>query len=280
MDVTGSIVVPISTVFADYVWNCRGLIPPHSVKTLESELKKDGLLQAVIVIPYNDLKRPEKKFKLIAGFRRFTAITNLKWEMIEVKVKEVSEIEARLLNLKENIDRQDLNIKQEADGIAHFKRAGWTQLEVARRLSQSTGWVAVRFLLLELEEDIQMVAAAGLLNQEQIKAIAALAPGEGRYAAVRSIKEAKARGEKADLEFKGPKTKVKNALKRKARAPREIFPFIENIIDNVGAGLASRAMAWCAGEVSDIELMRDIKAECEKLGRKYEAPETHSHIRI
>ncbi len=275
--ITESPKVPTTEVFADYAWNCRGVIQPHSVQTLKQDLEKTGLLQPVVVRPYNV---PPYKYSLIAGFRRFTAIKALGWSEIDVRVIDVNDITARVINLKENIERSDLNIKQEADGIAHFKTAGWTVDEVAKRLNQSKGWVSTRFLLATLEPEIQMEAAAGFLSQQHIKIIATLPPGEMRFAAVRQVKEAKARSEKVDLEPGSGKSKVKNPLQRKVRGPKDIFPFVDTIFDNIGPCFATRCMAWCAGEVSDIELLRDLKAETEAAGNKFVLPESHSHVRL
>ncbi len=263
-------------IFADFNWNCRGPIPRAEVIILIQEIERDGLLQPIIVVPYTEGKW---KWKLIAGFRRFTAITALKWEEVECKIiKGLNENQCRLINLKENVDRKDLNIKQEANGIKPFKLAGWPQDEVARQLGQSKGWVQVRFALLELEDDFQTLAAAGLLTQEHIKHLYSLPKGEQRYAAVRAIKEAKVRGEK--FEVKNLKKKALLPTRRKNRTPAEIFPWIEHIMDMVGPCFATRCMAWCAGEISDMDLILEIKAAAEAVGKKYVPPEGYKSLRL
>lgn len=283
-------IIPMTEVYADENWNCRGPINMGEIMTLQAEIKKDGLLQPVVVRPYRSADYPNEKldpykdykFALVAGFRRFKACKFLELKEISVIIKTgLDEFQARAMNMIENIERKQLNIKQEADGLVLFKKAGWTQKQTAEKLNQSVGWVSIRWTLLELEPEIQEVAAAGLLSQDNIKTIASLPPGFMRFDAVKEIKNARAKGEKSEIEKVMKLGKKKNPMKRQERKPQEIFLLIENILENIGPSLATRCMAWCAGEISDLELLRDIKEAAIKAdpNHKYVPPEHMAHIR-
>lgn len=266
--------IPLKDIFADSDFNCRGEIAPIDVVDLAKDIEQSvspenptGLQSPIIVQPYD--KVPGKKYRIVAGHRRYESFKILKRSHIPAFVRtDLTDLAARILNLGENLKRKDLNPVQEARALDHLKQAGMGQEEVAARLGMSRGWVQVRFMILDMPEDIQNEIAAGLLNQHQIREIHMM-PTEDQYKAVKAIKEAKERGEKAKPVIK----KRGDALRKRIRKPPEIFVMIEHIMEALGgANLATRALAWSAGEISDMELFRDIREEAEAAGRRYEVP--------
>ena len=126
----------------------------------------------------------------------------------------LSEMDAAKLNLEENLKRQSLNILQEAKAIEKFFRAGWDDEKVIEELSVSKGWLQTRKFLLKLDEDIQLEAAAGFLNQEHIRQLSGMKSRAQREEAVRKIKDAKLSGDKgkiSDCEEEGSKSFCKES---------------------------------------------------------------------
>lgn len=260
----------IEEIFEDVNLNCRGAIIPLDVVDLARSIERNGLLQPITVQPFTSKDNPKIKYRIIVGHRRFTAFQVLKRNTIPAIVKVgLSEVQARILNFQENLERKNLNIMQEALTISKFKDAGYTMKEVGNLLNVSMGWVQIRYNLLSLEPKIQEAAAAGFLTQNHIKDLYSMPNSEARFEAVKRIKESKLKGEKKSIEIKKKKY---NPLVRRARDRAAIYDMTGFILDTLGESLATKALGWAAGELSDLELYRDMKIEAEKLGKLFIVP--------
>lgn len=263
--------IPLDDILCDDNFNCRGAIVPRDVIDLARSIDSVGLQQPITVQPWD--KVLGKKFRILSGHRRFKAFQLLDPPKLTIpaiiNAKPMDELQARKLNLEENLKRKDLNILQEALAIKPFQDAGWTQEGIARELLQSKGWVQARTALLRLPDDIQQVAAAGLLTQEHIKQLAAMKSKNQQYEAVKKIKDAKISGDKKKIDVV---KKKRDPLAKKKREPAEIVEMIETIQKVLDYGFYTRCLAWSAGEISDFQLLRDLRDEAAKRGIKYEIP--------
>jgi ParB/RepB/Spo0J family partition protein len=271
--------LPMEELHADEEFNCRGEIAPIDVTDLSRSMDAHGLQQPIEVQPYSEEMRTRtgKRFRIVCGHRRHKAATLLRWRTIPGIIKHnLTEAEARIRNLSENLNRKDLNVMQEARALRNLKDAGLSQDDVARELNKSRGWVQIRFMLLDLQPEIQAEAAAGLLNQEQIRDLYTLrGDPDAQAEAVRTIKDARERGEKP-VKLKKP---AKSVHAKTPRGRQEVFAMIEHIIDHVGVSFGTRCLAWAAGEISEHELHLDIAEEARKQGKRYDVPtETVSEV--
>lgn len=260
---------PLSEIYSDDEFNCRGMIAPMDVADLAKSIKTIGLQSPIVIQPVSDagINVPGKKYRIIAGHRRFKAFLVLansgtpeeraKFQQVEAILRTgLTQIDARVLNLSENLDRKELNLLQEAKAIQALYEAGVPRDSVAKLINKSSAWVQVRYNLLTLPEDIQQEAAAGLLNQNQIKQIYSLSSTDEQYAAIKKLKEAKLKGEKVD--HLGVRRKNKTSVK-KERKREEIFEMIQIIATNLDYGLPTRVLAWTAGEITTDDLFNDIR---------------------
>lgn len=261
-----TILIPLSEVYSDDDFNCRGAIAPIDVAELAQDIQLNGLQFPITVQPAEDVEHDiPSPWRIIAGHRRFKAFEvlerdNKDFRHIPAMVRcGLSEIQARVLNLGENIKRKDLNILQEAKALEKLYEAGVPRDHVAKLLSKSSGWVQNRYALLSLPEDIQLECANGMINQQQIKQLYSLRHDPlKQYEAVRLIKEAKARGQKIKHVGKRKKTATDT---KKARHRNECFDMIEIIIPAIGYGIHTRALAWAAGEITTAEFFESIEEE-------------------
>jgi ParB/RepB/Spo0J family partition protein len=266
--------IPVGEIYADEELNCRGKIIPRYVTELANSIEKNGLLEPIQIEPYDKVEG--YKYRVILGHRRLKAFEIKGWDTIPSIIRTgLTEIQVRVLNLQENLAREDLNIMQEALAMKKFKDIGYTLNEVANLVGMSTTWVQVRFHLLDLEPEIQEAAAAKFLTQEQIKDIHALPTREQRYAAAKQIKESKERGEKKPIKIKKAKRRLST---KKLRGKEEIFELVDAILDSLGQCLATRCLAWAAGEISDLDVYEDIKKECEEQGVYFTIPTSQALI--
>jgi len=253
--------IPMQDIYSDSNFNCRGPIAPYEVESLVGSIRDKGLLQPIVVRPYNF---PPFRYKIVVGHRRHFACKLLKWTDIPGTVNEkLSELDARALNIIENLERKDLNMLQEAKAIEWFRKAGLQLREVAKEVGKSTGWVSIRYLILDLEPDIQLEVAAGLLKQDQIKMLHEIPSRQGRIDAVKRIKDAKARGEDEQLFVPAkPKKAVTDDLTTKtARNMREIFEVLDMVYDKIGPNLVTRTLSWAGGAISTKDFFESIKEE-------------------
>lgn len=261
--------IPLVDLHNDEDFNCRGKIAPIDVIDLVKSIEAMGLQNPITVQPYSSEMRAKtgKRYRIVSGYRRHMAYVVMKKESMPCIIREnLSDVDARLLNLGENLARKDLNILQEALALRKLKSAGLAQESVAEQLNMSRGWVQVRFMLLELPEPIQLEASAGLLNQQQIRDIYSLPTNDLRFEAVKQIKDAKGRGEKT------PKVKKPNKLSIHLKQQRDrdaIFEMMEHIQEYVGNNFGTRCLAWAAGEIATAELMKDIRTIAEEKGINY-----------
>lgn len=273
--------LPLNLIYSDDNFNCRGYISPIDVAALAKDINLNGLQFPISVQPASDVKNGLPipfEYRIVAGHRRFAAFKILKSETIPAMIKHgLSEIQARVYNLSENLQRAELNILQEAYALKKLKELGLIQEKAAEAIGRNRSWIQIRYNLLELPDVIQQEAAAGIINQAQIKQIYGLkrkssdpdVVKELQYEAVRNIKNALLRGERG-ISVKKPKD---DPFKKRRRAKNEIQDMIHHIgKEGPGFGFATRCLAWSNGEINSAELYLDIRGECQKLNKSYLIP--------
>ncbi len=279
--------IPLDEIFMDEDFNCRGHINPIDVIELANSIAERGL-DSPIFVEFWD--QGPKKFRLLAGFRRFKAhLINRNNPDVVAKIGDraccikslikplMSELDARMLNLSENLHRENLNMKQEAHGIKPFKDAGWSEYDVMDKLRKSRGWVQVRYMLLELPDDIQDEAAAGVISQHEVRKIYSLKHDPDlMYNYVRALKDKKILGKKRDI---NPEALSQKNEKR-VRNESEIFALQDVIRELFGNSLTTIVMGWCAGIVSDLDVHEAIWNKATVEGKFYMIPSGLAGTRV
>jgi ParB family chromosome partitioning protein len=268
--------VPLIDIYIDEEFNSRDQINFTQVVDLAKSIKKDGLIQPILLMPLN---KEGKKYMIVAGHRRFKAFMILSnddpaFKEIPAIIREdLDEQHARVLNLNENLARKNLNILEEAMALVPLMKLGMSESQMVEAIpTASRGWVQVRCMLLKLPKEVRDEAAMGFLTIQQIRDLYTLKfngeTDEVIYNKVKEAKEAKSRGELFQI-----KKRKKDDLKKPPgeqkhnRNRHEIFVMIDHLLSNKVEGLTTRALAWAAGEISDMDFFFDIK---EFVGQEYE----------
>ena len=261
--------VPLNQIEDNSELNCRGTISAIDVVQLAKDIKTNGLVQPVIIrtIRPDDPVESDKPFMLVCGFRRFKAHQVGQMETVDAILTECDYRKSRILNLSENIQRRELDILMEANAVAKLLKQGYTEKEIGEELNMSYGWVQVRKMLLTMPEEIKKEAAARTINQAQIRELYSLPDDASKFEAVRKIKDAKATGKKLTKEDIRPKAKCKQI--KRTRTAKEMQEFMEHVMDHIGAGFATRCLAWASGEISSEEIERDLSMQCDAKGIAY-----------
>jgi ParB family transcriptional regulator, chromosome partitioning protein len=141
-----------------------------SLAELAASIKSQGIMQPIVV-----RKVANGKNEIIAGERRFRAAQLAGLTEVPVVIKEVDDKTALTLALIENLQRQDLNAIEEAEGIqrliAEFK---FTHEQAAEAVGKSRSAVTNLLRLLELAQPVQDRVVAGTLEMGHARALASL----------------------------------------------------------------------------------------------------------
>ena len=138
-----------------------------NIKELATSIKNQGLIQPIVVrLIEND------NYQIIAGERRWRASQIAGLHEVDCVVKETSEDEELEAALIENIQREDLNIIEEANaykGLINLKNI--TNENLAKIIGKSSSHVSNTLRLLELDEKIQNMVIQGDLTMGHARAL-------------------------------------------------------------------------------------------------------------
>lgn len=140
-----------------------------AIEELKSSIKENGILQPIIVRKHGD------NYEVVAGERRLRAAKAIGLEEVPVVIKNVSDKDAFVLALVENIQREELNAIEEALG---FKRLldefQYSQDDIAKSVGKDRSTVTNLLRLLKLPDEIQQQVAGGKLSMGHARALLSL----------------------------------------------------------------------------------------------------------
>lgn len=184
-EVAGSIIwVPLTDIYVDFDFNCRGRFISQEVYELGQSINSEGQKMPILIQPIKDVPKDERpgddyQFRLVAGHRRYTAIDA--WtpeDRIKCIVeKGLTKQQAYTLNFTENLQRQDLNMVEEAKALMR-NWPNWQVRDIATAVGKPRRWVKARLDLLMLPEYVQKRASLlkGGLTQFEVEILAEVPP--------------------------------------------------------------------------------------------------------
>ena len=123
-----------------------------SLEELSQSIRSYGIIQPISV-----RKLTENSYELIAGERRLRASELAELSEIPAIIVEYRDKESAVIALMENLQREDLNFIEEADGYNNLIiDHGFTQQEIALKMGKSQSTIANKLRLLKLPEDIKI----------------------------------------------------------------------------------------------------------------------------
>jgi ParB family chromosome partitioning protein len=134
---------------------------------LAQSIRERGVLQPILLRPHGD------DYQIIAGERRWRAAQRAQLHTMPAIVREIDESTTAELALIENIQRQDLNAIEEAEGYRQLiQRHGHTQDDVGRIVHKSRSHVANLLRLLDLPEFVRQSLVRGDISMGHARAVA------------------------------------------------------------------------------------------------------------
>ncbi len=158
-----------------------------SLYELAESIKSQGIMQPVLVRPLASTGAPTgalmpggagMTYEIIAGERRVRAATLAGLDEVPVLVRAVPDEAAAVMALIENIQREDLNALEEAQGLKRLiDEFGLTHEQAAQAVGRSRSAASNLLRLLQLTEPVQKMLMAGDLDMGHARALLGLDAG-------------------------------------------------------------------------------------------------------
>lgn len=133
---------------------------------LKASIKEKGVLQPILVRPQGG------GYEVVAGERRLRAARELQLTEIPVIVKDLSDQEALVIALVENIQREDLNPIEEAEAYQKLiEEFGFTQEKIAQSVGKDRSTVTNLLRLLRLSDDMRKAVYDGKISMGHARAL-------------------------------------------------------------------------------------------------------------
>jgi ParB family chromosome partitioning protein len=144
-----------------------------ALNELAASIKSQGVMQPVLVRPLAN--GGAGRYEIIAGERRFRAAQLAGLDEIPVLVREVDDQSAAAMALIENIQREDLNPLEEAQGIGRLiSDFNFTHEQAASAVGRSRSAVSNLLRLINLAEPVQTMLMAGDIDMGHARALLAV----------------------------------------------------------------------------------------------------------
>lgn len=120
----------------------------HAVEELSESIRRDGLLSPIVVTKEGD------NFRVIAGERRFHAVTRLGWKDVECRIISREQRDYFRIALIENLQRENLNAEEEAEALIKLKKQeDLSDQELAKLVGKSRNYVTEILSIASLPAD-------------------------------------------------------------------------------------------------------------------------------
>ncbi|GAB2454400.1 ParB/RepB/Spo0J family partition protein [Comamonas humi] len=223
--------VPHQLALSDMVpgiYQPRTRMDEGALYELAESIKVQGIMQPILVRKLQD-GADAGKYEIIAGERRFRAARLAGLDQVPVLVREVPDESAAAMALIENIQREDLNPLEEAQGLQRLvKEFGLTHEQAAHAVGRSRSAASNLLRLLQLAEPVQTMLMAGDVDMGHARALLTLDKATQITAANQiaarkmSVREAENLAKKLAAEFNlAPQKKPRKEKSRDIRQVEE-----------------------------------------------------------
>ena len=151
----------------------RQIFNEEKLAELANSIKKNGVIQPVAVRPD---KSNEGKYQIVAGERRWLAAQKAGLHEIPIVILDLDDNESLEVAIVENIQRDDLNVIEEAKAYERLhKEFDYDHEKIARFMSKSRSHVSNTLRLLTLPTDVKAMIEEGLITAGQARPLVGVA---------------------------------------------------------------------------------------------------------
>lgn len=163
----------------------RRVFDDQKIEELAQTIKEHGLLQPIILREYET-----GKYEIIAGERRFRAVTSLDWKEIPAIIREMNDDQAASMALIENLQREELTAIEEAEAYSKLMDLNHlSQSKLAENMGKSQAFIANKLRLLKLEHEVQTAIMSQQISERHGRAMVNLEPTAQKKLLKRILKE-------------------------------------------------------------------------------------------
>jgi ParB family chromosome partitioning protein len=202
-----------------------------SLQELSESIKEQGIMQPLLVRSV-----AAGKYEIIAGERRFRAASLAGLKEVPVLIKEANDQATAAMALIENMQREDLNALEEANGLARLiEEFGYTHDKAAQAVGKSRSAVSNLLRLMQLAKPVQQMLAKGDIDMGHARALLPLEAAAQVSLAQKiviqklSVREAEQMATKLVLN----KTQVGGSKKAKVKADPDLRQLQEKLSDQL-----------------------------------------------
>lgn len=217
----------------------RKAFQKNALQQLADSMRVEGIIQPIVVY------KKDGKYFLVVGERRWRAAQLLKWEKIPALIKEFSDNDIMAKALVENIQREELNAIEVAEGIeALISQSGQGQQETAERLGMNRTTLSNFLRLLKLPASIKEAIIQEKLDQGHARALLGLKNEDDMLSTAAqiikknlSVRQAEMLVRKFDSTPKREKPNIDpDIIKMENRLTHSLATKVKLIYDNSGKG--------------------------------------------
>ncbi|MES2184390.1 MAG: ParB/RepB/Spo0J family partition protein [Pseudomonadota bacterium] len=231
--------LPTTLALADMVpgmYQPRTRMDEGALYELAESIKAQGIMQPILV---RQLKAGDNsgRYEIIAGERRFRAARLAGLDSVPVLVRDVPDESAAAMALIENIQREDLNPLEEAQGLQRLVRDfGLTHEQAAQAVGRSRSAASNLLRLLNLADPVQTMLMAGDLDMGHARALLSLDRASQITAAHQiaarklSVREAESLVKKIGAEFSLTAQKPSAARSEKSRDLKRVEEELSDLL--------------------------------------------------
>lgn len=147
----------------------RSYFDEDGLDSLVASVQEKGIIQPIIVRPLND---GSENYEIVAGERRWRSAVKAELDQVPVIIREMSDVEALETAIIENVQRQDLNALEEAEGYQRLMNDfNHTQEELGKIIGKSRSHIANTLRLLSLPSKVKEFVSSGKLTAGHARAL-------------------------------------------------------------------------------------------------------------
>ena len=244
----------------------RSYMDDAALQTLADSIRSQGIMQPILVRPINSASAADK-YEIIAGERRWRASQIAGIDTVPVLVREIADESALAMALIENIQRENLNPLEEAQGVKRLiDEFAMTHEKAAEAVGRSRAAVSNLLRLLTLTHVVQELLMQNKLDMGHARALIGLDAAQQILLANKIISQNLSVREVESLVKKlGAET---HAKPHKVTPNRDVLTLQNNLSEKIGAVVSISAKANGAGMLkisySNLDQLDDIIAKMSR----------------
>ena len=238
----------------------------ESIRDLSESIKEQGVMQPLIVRSVDG--HESGRYEIVAGERRMRAAKLAGLGTVPVIIREISDESAAVMALIENIQREDLNPIEEAQGVKRLlDEFGLTHDQASKAIGRSRSATSNLLRLLNLAMPVQRMLLAGDIDMGHARALLSLSAAEQIQAANLIVAKKLSVRETEKLVQNGLETAKAKTTSKKASKDRDVVRLEEALSDKLGTTVRINVSKGSKGKLEmDYHGWEQLQGILQKMG--------------